>query len=86
MDYISRQEINVIIVELNSSVFDALSSKLIQFSVFDPLYTLGNGRLVQIQLQFLNEMRKVTCVEGHYIFGDAILVIRFATLNRLQNT
>lgn len=54
VNYISRKEVDVVIVQVDSSILDALTTQLVQFSVFDPLNTLRYRWLMQIQLQFFH--------------------------------
>lgn len=40
MDYVARDEIDVIVTQLEACVANAFSSKLVEFGLFDPLPTL----------------------------------------------
>lgn len=44
VNYVARDKVDVVIVELDSSVADALSPQLIEFSIIHPLHTLERER------------------------------------------
>lgn len=85
MDNVAGQKVDIIVEQLNARISNALASQLIQFCILDPLDALRDRRLVQIQLQFLHQMRKVTRMKGNHVLGDAILRIRLAALHRFQD-
>lgn len=40
VNHVARDKVDVVIVELDTSVADSLSPQLIEFSIVDPLHTL----------------------------------------------
>lgn len=44
VNYVARDKVDVIIVELDTSVADSLSPQLIEFSIIHPLHTLERER------------------------------------------
>lgn len=86
MNNVSWQKVNVVVVQIDAGIFDALATQLIQFGVLEPLHALRYGRLVQVQLQFFDQKRKIASVKGDHIFGDPILSILLAALHCFQNS
>lgn len=44
VNYVARDKVDVVIVELDTSVADSLSPQLIEFSIVHPLHTLDRER------------------------------------------
>lgn len=85
MDNVARQKVDVVVEQLNARVSDALAAQLVEFGVLDPLHTLRDRRLVQVQLKLFDQVRKVAGMKGNHVLGDAILGFRLAALDGLQN-
>lgn len=51
VDDVTRQEVDVVVVEMDADVADAVTTQLIQLGVLHPLDTLTDRWLVQVQLQ-----------------------------------
>lgn len=86
VDHAARDVIDVIVVELDAGVSDALAPQLVQLGIIHPLYTLRKRRLVQIQLQPLHNIRKVCCMETNHVFGDTRRIPTLSTSYSFQNS
>lgn len=51
VDDVAGQEVDVIVVEVDARIADPVPTQLIQLRVLDPLHTLTDRRLVQVQLR-----------------------------------
>ena len=82
---IARQKVDVIVVQLDAGVEDALSAKLVQLGVLHPGDALRHRRLVQVQLQLQRQIVKVGRVEGDHVLGDAVELGHRAAMDGLQH-
>lgn len=70
--YVPRQEVDVIVAQRDAGVPDPFPPQLVQLGILHPLYALGNGWLVQVQLQLFHQLVEVSRMECHDVFGYAI--------------
>lgn len=83
---VARQEVNVVVVQRNSRVFDALAFELVELGVFDPLDTLRDGRFMEIELKFAGEKWKRLRRKSDDVFRYAILRAHLAAMDCFENT
>lgn len=69
VDNVARDEVDVVMAKADSSITDTLATQLVQFGIVYPLHTLRQWRLVEVQLQPLYNVREVSRVETHHVFG-----------------
>lgn len=86
MDYVARKEVNVIVVERNASILDALAFQLIELGVLDPRDALRNRRFVKVELQLFGEHGEGLRSEGDHVFCDAVLFAGLAAVNGFENS
>lgn len=84
VDDVPRDEVNVVVAELDADVTDALPPQLVELGVVYPLNTLRHWGLIQIQLQPVDHFIKVPSLETHDVFGYPRSVIPFSKVHRLQ--
>ena len=47
---------------------------------------LRHGRLMQVELQLFHDGVEVRGLERHHVLGDAVVLVLFAAVHRLQDT
>lgn len=61
MDDVAWKEINVVVVERNSRIFDSFALQLVKLCIFDPLNALRDRRFVEVKLKLSCEKREGLC-------------------------
>lgn len=82
---VARQEVDVVVAQRDAGVPDSFPPQLVQLGILHPLHALGNGWLVQVQLQLFHQLVEVARMECHHVFGYAIGLVPRAAAHRLED-
>lgn len=85
MHDVAGQEVDVVVTQRDAGVPDPFPPQLVQLGILHPLHTLGDGRLVQVQLQLFHQLVEVSRMERHHVFGYAIGLIPRVAVHRLED-
>lgn len=85
VDDVAGKKVNVVVVERDARVFDALAAQLVQLRVLDPRDALRDRRLVKVELELFGEEWKRLGGERDDVFRDAVLLPGLTAVNGFKD-